>query len=486
MITGREKEQKKLRTLYEDGRAEFVAVYGRKRVGKTYLIDEVFNREITFRHAGLSPIGIENENTPKKKHMKDQLRHFHQSLIMQGMEKSEPPESWLDAFYMLERFLMERDDKKERLLIFLDEIQWMDTPKSGFMTGLEAFWNSWACFRHNVMLVVCGSSTSWIMDKLVNNHGGLYGRLTCEIELQPFNLYECEQFFISRGLSLSRYDIAQTYMMLGGIPYYLNYFEKSLSVSQNIQAIFFDKSAPLKNEFDRLFSSLFTNPDVMKAIVVALNSKKRGLTRKELLDKTGNTDSGVFSKQLKALESGSFIIKYDSYGNGKRNSYYKVSDPFCIFYLRFVRDNSSRNKKEWLNAAGSQSVMIWNGLAFENLCFNHINQIKAALGISGVSTDESLWSKKGTDEDEGAQIDLIIERKDNVINMCEAKFYSDEFVADKDCHFALVRRERLLREIIPKKASIHNTLITTFGLKHVEYFGDFVNTITLDDLFRSV
>ena len=314
----------------------------------------------------------------------------------------------------------------------------------------------------------------------------LYGRLTCEIELQPFNLYECEQFFISKGLSLSRYDIAQTYMMLGGIPYYLNYFEKSLSVSQNIQALLFDKGAPLKNEFDRLFSSLFTNPDIMKAIVVALNSKKRGLTRKELLDKTGITDSGLFSKQLKALESGSFIIKYDSYGNGKRNSYYKVSDPFCIFYLRFVNDNSSRSKKEWLNAAGSQSVVIWNGLAFENLCFNHISQIKAALGISGVSTDESLWSKKGTDEEEGAQIDLIIERKDNVINMCEVKFYSDEFVADKDCHFALVRRERLLREIVPKKASIHNTLITTFGLKHVEYFGDFVNTITLDELFRTI
>ena len=486
MITGREKEQKKLRELYDSGRAEFVAVYGRRRVGKTYLIDEVFYSEITFRHAGLSPIGIETESTSKKKHMKDQLRHFHQSLMMQGMEKSEPPESWLDAFYMLERFLTQRDDKKERLLIFLDEIQWMDTPKSGFMTGLEAFWNSWACSRHNVMLVVCGSSTSWIMDKLVNNHGGLYGRLTCEIELQPFNLYECEQFFISKGLSLSRYDIAQTYMMLGGIPYYLNYFEKSFSVSQNIQALFFEKGAPLKNEFDRLFSSLFTNPDVMKAIVFALNSKKRGLTRKELIDKTGITDSGLFSKQLKALEYGSFIIKYDSYGNGKRNSYYKVSDPFCIFYLRFVSEKSSRAKKEWQSAAGSQAVVTWNGLAFENLCFNHIKQIKAALGISGVSTDESLWSKKGTDEEEGTQIDLIIERKDNVVNMCEAKFYSDEFVADKNCHFALVRRERLLREIVPKKASIQNTLITTFGLKQVEYFGDFASTITLDDLFRAV
>ena len=420
MITGREKEQKKRRELYESGRAEFVAVYGRRRVGKTYLIDEVFQNKITFRHAGLSPIGSESGNAPKISPMKEQLGQFHRSLMLQGMEAGDPPESWLDAFYLLERFLMERDDTKGRLLVFIDEIQWMDTPKSGFMMGLEAFWNSWACYRHNVMLVVCGSSPSWIMDKLVDNHGGLYGRLTYEIELQPFNLYECEQFFLAKGVSLSRYDTTQTYMMLGGIPYYLNYFEKSLSVSQNIQALFFDKGAPLRNEFDRLFSSLFTNPEVMKSIVVAMNSKKRGLTRIELLEKTGITDSGAFSKQLKALESGSFIIKYDSYGNGKRSSFYKVSDPFCIFYLRFVSDTSSRTRKEWSGAAGSQAVTGWNALAFENVCFNHIRQIKAALGISGVSTNESLWSKKGTDEEEGTQIDLIIERKDNVVNMLES------------------------------------------------------------------
>ena len=486
MITGREKEQKKLRELYESGRAEFVAVYGRIRVGKTVLIDEVFHNKITFRHAGLPPVGTESGNAPKISPMIEQLRQFHRSLMLQGMEAGDPPESWLDALYLLERFLMERDDTKGRLLVFIDEIQWMDTPKSGFMMGLEAFWNSWACYRHNVMLVVCGSSPSWIMDKLVDNHGGLYGRLTCAIELPPFNLHECEQFFLAKGVLLSRYDIMQTYMISGGIPYYLNCFENSLSVSQNIQALFFDKGAPLRNEFDRLFSSLFTNPEVMKAIVVAMNSKKRGLTRTELLEKTGITDSGAFSKQLKALESGLFIIKYDSYGKGKRNSFYKVSDPFCIFYLRFVRDSSSGTGKEWSGDADSQTVAGWNELAFENVCFNHIRQIKAALGISGVSTNESLWSKKGTDEEEETQIDLIIERKDNVVNMCEAEFYGDEFVADKECHFALVRRERLLREIIPKKASIHNTLITTFGLKHAEYFSDFTNIITLDDLFRSV
>ncbi len=486
MIIGREREQKKLIDLYESGRAEFVAVYGRRRVGKTFLVDEVFSSKITFRHAGLSPISSDNSARVQKKRMKNQLEHFHKSLLTQGMEECKAPLSWLEAFYMLEKFLMDQDNKEERLLIFLDEIQWMDTPRSGFMTGLEAFWNSFACHRRNVMVIVCGSSTSWILDKLINNHGGLYGRLTYQIELEPFNLSECEKFFSQKGFSLSRYDMVQAYMTVGGIPYYLNYFDKALSIPQNIQALFFDRTAPLRDEFDRLFSSLFTNPEVMKTIVAALNSKKRGLTRNELLRKTGITDSGEFSKQLKALQSGAFIIKYDSFGNGKRDSYYKLADPFCIFYLRFVSSDSAQRRSNWINIADSQPVVIWRGLAYENVCFNHIRQIKFALGISGVSTNESLWSKHGTDDAEGAQIDLIIERRDNIVNMCEIKFYNDEFTANKECHFTLVRKERLLREVLPKKTSIHNTLITTFGLRHVDYFGDFMNTITLDDIFREV
>ena len=485
MIIGREKEQKKLKGLYESRNAEFVAVYGRRRVGKTFLIDETLGSKTTFRHAGLSPISTDIVDTAGKRHMKYQLEHFFKSLISHGMEADKAPSSWLEAFYMLEEFLKTIDDGEKRLLVFFDEIQWLDTPKSGFMTGLEAFWNGWACYRHNVMVIVCGSSTSWILDKLINNHGGLYGRLTYSIELQPFDLCECEKFFTEKGFSISRYDIVHAYMAVGGIPYYLGYFNRELSISQNIQEIFFERNAPLKNEFDRLFSSLFTNPDVMKSIITALASKNRGLTRNELLAKTGIKDSGSFSRQLKALESGAFIIKYDSFGNGKRESFYKLSDPFCIFHLKCIGNNPIRNIN-WLNISDTQSAITWRGLAFENVCFNHIKQIKHALGISGVTTSEFLWSKKGTDTSEGAQIDLIIDRKDNVVNMCEIKFYSDEYTADKECHFSLVRKGRLLSEIIPKKASVHNTLITTFGLKHTEYFSDFTSTITLDDLFREL
>lgn len=484
MIIGREKEIKKLNELFESPKAELVAIYGRRRVGKTFLVDEVFENRITFRHSGLSPIDDQlSTETKRRSRMKDQLKHFNRSLNSQGMKNRKNPESWLDAFYLLEEFLMERDDGKSRLVVFLDEIQWLDTPKSSFIMGFEAFWNGWACHHKNIMVIVCGSSSSWVLDKLINNHGGLYGRVTYEICLEPFSLFESEKFFQSKGIVMSRYDIVQSYMMAGGIPFFLNYFDRELSLQQNINAMFFSSHAPLRNEFDRLFASLFENPETIKSIIIALSTKNMGLTRTELLEKTGIPTNGKFSDCLDALIAGDFIIKYHSFGNGKKEAFYKLIDPFCIFYLHFVKDNKDINFNDWVNISDSQPVIIWRGYAFENVCFNHIKQIKMALGISGVSTIESLWSKRGTEEQPGTQIDLIISRKDNIINMCEIKFYSDLFAVNKDYHFTLVRRNNMLHEIIPKKAAVHNTLITTYGLKHNEYFSDFIHVITLDDLF---
>jgi len=472
MFIGREKEIKKLRELYNSESAELVAIYGRRRVGKTFLVDNVFEENIFFRHAGLSPI---EGNT-----MREQLTHFHRSLKLCGWEKDEVPTSWLEAFYMLEDLVEQYVNKNKKIVLFIDEIQWMDTPKAKFMTGFEAFWNGWACHKKNIMVIVCGSSSSWILDKLINNHGGLYNRITCEIKLQPFTLRECENYFESRGVVMSRYDIIQAYMMIGGIPFYLKYLDKALSLSQNIDCLFFAENAFLKDEFDRLFVSLFSNAEEMKTIVRCLSEKNRGLSRKEIVQATGIDDSGNFSKKLKALISGGFVIKYSSFGNGKREDYYKLTDPFCLFYLKFMKD---KKRKSWINIEETRKVMVWKGYAFENVCWNHINQIKDTLKIGGVVTEESLWSKRGDDSTDGTQIDLIIDRKDHVLNMCEIKFYSDEFAVDKEYHFVLERRKKLLREIIPVKSVVHSTLITTYGLKRNEYSGDFVSVITADDLF---
>ncbi len=480
-MIGRVNEQKKLNKLYEGNSAELVALYGRRRVGKTYLIDETFENRISFSHAGLSPIDNNNGNA-RKSQMKDQLDHFFRSLIISGYTGTKKPTSWLEAFYMLEDLLIKKYNDNERILVFIDEIQWLDTPRAKFMTAFEAFWNGWACHKKNIMVIVCGSSSSWILDNIINNHGGLYGRVTYQMKLHPFSLYECEQYFNSMGIHFSQYDTAQAYMIVGGIPYYLNYFSKELSLPQNIDSLFFSSNALLKEEFDRMFSSLFNNAETMKLIIKAIHTKNKGLTRAEITKTTGITDSGNLSKQLNTLIAGDFIIKYNSFGSSKRNEVYKLTDPFCIFYLTFVADNKLR-QIDWINVADTQKVTAWKGYAFENVCWNHLTQIKSALQIAGVSTIESLWAKKGDDTSRGTQIDLIIERKDNVINMCEMKFYNEEFTVNKDYHLVLERRKSLLREIIPKRATIHNTLITTYGLKKISYFSDFVQVITLDQLF---
>lgn len=476
-MIGRASEEKTLNRLYNSGRAEFVAIYGRRRVGKTFLVDETFSGRITFRHAGLSPADEEAKGL-----LQAQLEHFYNSLVLQGMEPCEKPGNWLNAFFLLEKHLQKIDDGS-RQLVFLDELPWLDSPRSGFLTAFEGFWNTWGCHRKNLMVVVCGSANSWVLDKLINNHGGLYGRLTHEIKLAPFTLRECEQFYQSRQIQLSRYDIVQSYMIFGGIPYYLGYIESSQSLAQNVDRLLFYRNGVLKNEFDRLFDSVFTNPDIIKSIVKVLYTRNAGYTRKEITEKLGISDGGTLTKHLNALLASDFVIRYVPFGFSKREEHYKLVDPFCLFYLHFMQSQTRTNEKFWQQNISAQQVVTWRGFAFENVCFNHIDQIKAALGITGVISSNSAWSKKSDDED-GLQIDLLIHRNDNVINMCEIKFLSEDFKVDKNYYRVLLSRPERIRELVSPKISIYSTLITTFGLKHNEYSGVFTNVITMDDLFE--
>lgn len=479
-MIGRKQEISVLNRLYNSNKSQFVAVYGRRRVGKTYLVNEVFDGRITFRHSGLSP--VETNAGGSDSPLKQQLRHFYNSLILHGMKKSRCPDNWMDAFLMLEMLLQSKDNGS-RQLIFIDELPWLDTPKSGFITAFEGFWNTWASSRKNVMLVVCGSATSWMTDKLINNHGGLYNRLTCELKLAPFSLGECEEYFKSEKILLSRYDIIQSYMITGGIPYYLSYYQSGLSLAQNIDAIFFAKNAPLHDEFGRLFSAIFTNPETMISLIRTIGAKHYGCTRNEISERTGITVGGTLTSALAALIASDFIIKYVPFGCSKKEAYYKLTDPFCNFYLRFVENENELSNDFWLSNIESQNVVTWRGLAFENVCFNHIDQIKKALGISGISTKQSAWSRK-KGEETGTQIDMLIERKDNIVNMCEMKFYGTDFSVDKSYDKVLRSRLALLSKEISPKMAIHNTLITTFGLKYNEYSGIFSNVIDMNALFE--
>ena len=471
-MIGREKEVEKLQNLYLSNKAELVALYGRRRVGKTFLINEVFKDKFFFKHAGLALNEEDNNKTAT------QLEHFASSLALYGIKVERKIEDWFDAFFNLTKYIMQCD-RSTKKVIFIDELPWLDTKGSNFISAFEGFWNGFGCSRDDLLVIVCGSATSWIENELINNTRGLYGRVTYEIKLNPFTLKETKDFLESKNINYSLYDITQAYMIFGGIPYYLNYIDKKYSLAQNIDNLFFKNNALLLLEFDRLFNSIFTFSDKAKEIIKLLSTNSVGFTREEISKSLKISDGGGLSKYLNSLIASNFIIKYVPFGFSKRETHYKLIDPFCIFFIKFVLDKTDV-KNLWTEDSSSQKISSWRGYAFENVCFNHIDQIKFALGISSVSTNISAFYNK----EDGYQIDLIIERRDNIINLCEIKFYSDEFKITKDYFLKINRRTNLLMEKINKKYSIMNTLISTFGIYKNEYYYSFANSITLEDLFK--
>ena len=477
-LIGREREQKELEELYRSDRPIFAVVYGRRRVGKTYLVRRMFEKKFAFCHTGLSPFELSAE-----KIIDQQLRAFYGSLVQYGSKLNEIPKTWFDAFDELIRLLRNKQSK-DKQVIFIDELPWMDTPRSGFLTAFEHFWNGWGAHQDNLMLIVCGSATSWISDKLINNKGGLYNRVTNEIKLMPFNLAECESFYKANGIVMSRYEQLQCYMAIGGIPFYMSLLKRGVSLAQNIDILFFDKSAKLKQEFARLYGSLFTNAEECEKIIRLLATKRQGYTRKEIAEKTGLPDGGGLSSSLKALEVSDFIFSYVKYDHPRRMVFYRLVDSFSMFYLSFVEGNKTSDENFWQANIKSPQLTAWRGFSFETLCFYHIRQIKHALGISGVHTESSPWSSK--QKNDGAQIDMLIDRADNIINVCEMKFSEDEYTVTSSYDKQLRHKMTVFREETKCRKTLHLTLVTTFGLCFNEYAGSIQKAITMDDLFKTV
>lgn len=475
-IIGRKREIEELEKLYDRSTPEFVAIYGRRRVGKTYLVKELFKDRLTFWHTGLSPY-----DRDRKYLLRDQLQAFFYSLQDYGLTGETCPTSWLEAFRLLEKLLVQKDDGK-RMLVFIDELPWMDTARSRFIPAFEHFWNGWAVKHDNIMLIVCGSATTWMTDNVINNKGGLYNRLNKEIRLSPFTLSECEDYFRYQEISMSRYEIVQAYMVFGGIPHYLSLFDKRFSLPQNIDALLFNRNAELQNEFNRLFGSLFKNSDDCKKVVRLLAMRRSGYTREEILKVTKIKDGGGATDILRGLEASEFIKSYYPFGQ-PRHVHYRLCDHFCMFYLHFIDKASKPEEQFWQNNYMSAKLSSWRGYAFEEVCFNHIMQIKAALGISGISSKESSWIARDANGKPLSQMDLIIERADNNVNLCEIKFYGTTFEIDKK--YDVVLRDRIQRLIskLSTRQTVKLTTITTFGLKHNEYSGQVQSSIVLDDLF---
>jgi AAA+ ATPase superfamily predicted ATPase len=475
-IIGRLNEQKELQRFYDSKESEFVIVYGRRRVGKTFLVGEYYGKKITFSLTGLA-----NNGKQGRANLKKQLQNFDDAIARQFGKGRPPVSDWFAALNLL------RDEiealprgKREKKIIFMDEMPWLDTPRSDFLTAIEHFWNSWAASRRDILLIVCGSSTSWIVKKLLKNRGGLHNRVTGRIGLAPFTLRECEEYCKSRGLRYGRKQIVDCYMAFGGVPFYLRQLQKGLSPAQNIDRLCFAKGAPLSDEFDEMYRSLFKSPDRYIDVVRALAKKTKGLTREEIADALGLSAGGTLTGVLSDLHLCGFIDRYREFTKEKKGDYYKLVDPFTLFYLKFM-DGAKRTPGFWSSRTGSAARNAWSGLSFELVCLLHVDQIRAGLGIAGVAADVSAWRSKHADP--GAQIDLVIERRDSTINLCEMKYTSGEYAIDKRAAADLLHKMEVFTKETCTKKDVHLTLVTTFGLKQNMYSDIVQSEVTLDDLF---
>ena len=481
LIIAREKEQALLGRLLEEPTAQFLAVYGRRRIGKTFLIREYFDDNFAFRHTAISPLEFQNKD--EKLLYKIQLEEFARSLEKYGANLNGPLDSWFDAFHKLEN-LLDRKRTKKKMVVFIDEMPWLDTAKSGFMSAFEHFWNDWGCAKHNLFLIVCGSATTWMLDKLINNKGGLYGRTNREMHMHPFSLNETERYFKARGISMDRYDIIQTYMVMGGVAYYMSFFEPGKSLAQNIDDVFFNEGGFLLTEYDRLFSSLFADNENYRKIVETLSGLRYGATREQISQGTGISEGGTLSVMLKALIKSDLVSTYYNFGETKRNLYYKLTDMFCLFYLGFVRKCPTNNPHFWQDNQTSPKLNRWRGIAFEDVCFVHQDEIRTALGIAGVQAELYPWKATADGESPGAQIDMLIDRADRVVNLCEMKFTQGDFIIDKDYDAKLRNKIDALFAATKNKKNIQPTIITTYGLKMNMYSNRIQRVITMDALFH--
>lgn len=472
-IIGRKKEIEQLDRVIASNKSEFVALYGRRRVGKTFLIREYFQYQFDFQLTGLA-----NASTAQ------QLQNFKVTLQRQSSQQIEDSiPNWFDAFQKLIDYIESIKETRKKI-IFLDELPWMDTAKSDFLISLEHFWNSWATNRKDIILITCGSAASWMINKLINNHGGLHNRVTERIKIHPFNLQEVEEMLQSRGMVFGRYQLLQLYMVMGGIPFYLDAVVSGKSAAQNIEELCFRQGALLNTEFQNLFASLFKKSEKHEAIITALSTKIKGLTRKELIQLTKIGTGGGFTKLLEELEESGFISRYNSFNKKSRESLYRLSDFYCSFYLKFIK-NSNYYEGIWVNDIDALKQRAWAGYAFEQICIAHVPQIKKALGIIGVSTEVSSWRSNVKKTASGAQIDLVIDRRDRVVNLCEIKYTIQPFSINKTYASNLRNKIGTFREETKTNKALFLTMITTYGLDKNQYALSLVqNDLTMDVLFE--
>ena len=475
-LIGRKKERESLLNKFVSPKSELVAVLGRRRVGKTYLIREVFQKEMFFQFTGLY-----------RSNMSAQLNRFTHALelIQKNKIPIATPSDWFIAFDILATMISKSRSKKKKV-IFLDEFPWMATNRSQFLTAFTDFWNSFASNRKDLMIIICVSSASWMINKVLRNKGGLHNRVTERIILEPFSLSETASFLKKKNIKMDRYNITQLYMAIGGIPFYLEQINMGESASQAMDRLCFQKGSILQLEYKELFSSLFTNSSKHESIIEILIKHPNGLSRNELLKKSKLNSGGGSTSILEELMHSGFISISVPYGNKRNQKIYKVKDFYTLFYHKYIKKYSHRNENVWQKISATPSWRSWSGLAFENICMAHIMQIKKALKIDGILSEASTWQSIKTDESPGAQIDLLIDRADGIINICEIKFSINPYIITKDYAQKLRLKLSSFKHNTKSKKTLFPTMITTYDIVNNKHSHGFIQqSVVLDDLFKS-
>ncbi|MCC5832541.1 MAG: AAA family ATPase [Chlamydiales bacterium] len=479
IIIGRIEEKRTLERLYRSKNAEFLAIYGRRRIGKTFLIRNFFKRKGVF----FEITGSFNANT------KEQLENFHTEFtaLFDHDAYRNAPKTWREAFRRLVNSVNKIQDK-QKIIIFFDELPWLASSKSGFLEALDYAWNRHFSALSKVLLIVSGSAASWMISHVVNNTGGLYGRLSAHLRLLPFSLSETEAYLKSREISLTRKQICEIYMVTGGVPKYLSYIERGLSANQNIHYLCFSPQSPLLTEFHKLYYSLFQSAESHLKIVKALAAQRRGLSRLDLLKKAKLSNSGRSSDVLRELEESGFISTLPEIGKKAKGIKFYLNDEYTLFYLKWIEPDKGNllkgvEKEYWIKRQSLPSWKSWAGFAFESLCLKHIAEIKEALRIGGVTTSASYWKAEVAGKKE-IEVDLVIDRADQCINLCEIKFSNNEFVLTKAYSEELNRKKTLFQKFTGTSKGLFLTLITPFGAKENTHFHQVVDhQLTLDALF---
>jgi uncharacterized protein len=453
-LVGREREQQILLSTLESTESEMVALIGRRRVGKTFLIKNTYADRIAFEVTGL-------QNAEKLEQLQNFAFRINRTFYDNKAKLK--PKNWLEAFQML-ILALEKQTYPQKMVVFLDELPWFDSRKSGFLRALGFFWNSW-CVDQNIVVVICGSAASWMIEQVVNDKGGLHNRITRRVDLQPFTLYETDLYLKSRNVRLDTYQILQIYMIFGGIPHYLKEILPGKSAIENIGSICFSPSSTLTNEFQNLYPALFENSANHSAVIRGLSQKWKGMSRKEIIDTSGLTDGGNTSEVLQELLYSGFISQYYPYGKIKRELLYRLTDEYSLFYLSFIENSTWQGVEWWQTLSQTAKYKSWCGYAFENICLKHLPQIKKALGISGIYAEASAFAYQGNKDEKGFQIDLVLDRKDQTINLFEFKFYNAAFSLDKSYAADLRERTQTFREVSKTQKHIFISFLTTFGVK---------------------